>query len=481
MRHFLPLVVVLVFGLLAGGCSFFKRDLKSSDESADAGGALIAQKDSSIDSGPSAGVTGLEKAPADSFDWNETGSGLTTKSLSNDDSSLPPRDPGAESASVDSLKSGAGDIWSAPAGSPSTKKMSDQIADAMSSAPPEGAAIEPAPVGKPLGPTFENDPVPMSSQPETSTKPITQTSPLAPSQESGSPIDVDALTLRSPNPPPSGIMGPPLDLPSSTDSQASPGFKTITEDAGQSQLSLRSQSPGGPDLEDLSRETDQQAANLARAIKPSSLSENSLPGSPNPVMAPATGFQRLETTTNAGPSTSSGGGDIGPSATEVPVPARQPSADPEGNLLAMATDGRVRTDTPPVPADTTTTPSGPLPDAQTLKDQGIRQYREKKYDQAIQSFRRYLSAYPDEDQEIEWRLAQSLCLGHRWGEAEKEFDKLRGSPRPEFRADAILKLGMIDQKRGNMDGAREQWRRVVESYPKTDAASRASKLLAESP
>jgi len=148
----------------------------------------------------------------------------------------------------------------------------------------------------------------------------------------------------------------------------------------------------------------------------------------------------------------------------------------------MAGDGKTSMDSsPPSPIDTAAAPSGPLPDAQTLKQQGIQQYREKKYDQAIQSFRRYLSAYPDEDQEIEWRLAQSLFLGNRWGEAEKEFDKLRGSPRPEFRADAILKLGMIDQKRGNMEGAREQWRRVVESYPKTDAATRASRLLAETP
>ncbi len=482
MRPFLPLVVVVVFSLLMGGCSFFKRDLKSSDASADAGGALIAQRDSSIDSGPSEGVVGLEKAPADSFDWNQQGGGLSTKSATAQDSPLPPRDPDAESAPGNTLKPGTGDIWSTPPSSPSTRNISEQIADALSSAPPEGSAIEPSPVGKPLNQTFDQKMDSIGSKPETSTKPITQTSPLVSTPEIGSHDEVGSLSLRSTSPSPSGIVGPPIDLPSLNDSQTTPGFKTISEDASQSPLSIRSQPPDTPDLEALSRETDKQAANLARAIKPSSLSENSLTNSSSPAMPPATGFQRLDSTTNTGPSTNSPQRDIGPSATEIPVPARPSPNEPERNLLAMAGDGKTSMDSsPPSPIDTAAAPSGPLPDAQTLKQQGIQQYREKKYDQAIQSFRRYLSAYPDEDQEIEWRLAQSLFLGNRWGEAEKEFDKLRGSPRPEFRADAILKLGMIDQKRGNMEGAREQWRRVVESYPKTDAATRASRLLAETP
>ncbi len=480
MKLLSPITLVLILGLLVGGCSFFKRDLKSSDEFADAGGGLIAQKDSSIDSGPSMGVTGLEKAREDSFDWNEQPGDLTAKSAPAKDLPLPPRNPAEVSAG--STKTGTNDIWTAPGGSTTPKNVSEQVAEALSAPPIDGSVIEPAPIGKPLHQGMESGSLSMSSEPETSMLPITETSPLGLSGDTSSSQENGSFSLRSSTTPPSGIVGPSLDLPPLPESPSPPGFKTITEDASQSQLSLKAQSSGTSALEDLSRETDKQAANLARAIKPSTLSENRGARTSPSTTSPFMGFQPLNPGTTMGQPDNSGLDDTGPSATDIPAPTRPTSPEPEGNLLAMATEGKGSSDSSPAsPTGNTFNPPVSLPDAKTLKDQGIQLYREKKYDQAIQSFRQYLSAYPDEDQEIEWRLAQSLFLGNRWGEAEKEFDKLRGSPRPEFRADAILKLGMIDQKRGNMEGAREQWRRVVESYPRTDAAARASKLLAETP
>ncbi len=476
MRFFRPLAAVLILGLFAGGCSFFKRDLKSSNESADAGGGAIAQKDSTAESGPSEGVVGLEKAREDSFEWEDKKGNLSAKSAPAADLPVPPRNP--EKQNTEAV--GSSDVWSKPGVSTPPKEVSEQVADAMSSPTIEGPAIEPAPTGKPLSGGMSIDSPGISSQPSTSTNPITQTSPLESHAETNSSQGSDSLTLRSSSSPPSGIMGAPIGTPSFEDSSSSSGFQTITDDASQSQLSLQAKPPVSSTVEDLSRETDRQALNLARAISPTSSSGNAGSGLSNASSSATPGFQPSGSgksiESNNGPAL----GETGPSSTQLPAATSpQFQAEPEGNLLAMANKGKVSSDSSPAPAAAPT--SGPLPDAKTLKDQGIQQYKNKQFDQATQSFRQYLSAYPDEDQEIEWRLAQSLFLGNRWGEAEREFDKLRGSPRPEFRADAILKLGMIDQKRGNVEGAREQWRRVVADYPKTDAATRASKLLAGTP
>lgn len=447
MRLLHPLAVVLIFSLLASGCSLFKRDLKSSNESADAGGAAIPQKDAAA---PSEGVAALEKAPEDSFDWNK-------KSAPAKDLPLPPRDPSEVNGGQTATGSGGNDIWSS-SGNGTPSKTSQQTASAMGN-PIEGPAIEPAPTGKPLNQEMGTKPSPGVSQPITSTQPITQTSPLSTTPGPGSSGEAGALTLRSSSSPPPEIVGPSLsDVPSVAESTASPGFKTIHEDASQTASSI--QSSGANALDNLTKETDRQASNLAHAISPSGTNASSNPETSISSSPPETGFKPLK----SDPDT--------PSST----------TEPAGNLLAMGPGNKTGSDVSPGgSAESSSASSEPLPDANTLKEQGIQQYRDKKFDEATKSFKQYLSAYPDENQEIEWRLAQSLFLGNRWGEAEKEFDKLRGSPRPEFRADAILKLGMIDQKRGNVEGAREKWKRVVQDYPKTEAATRATKLLAESP
>jgi TolA-binding protein len=130
----------------------------------------------------------------------------------------------------------------------------------------------------------------------------------------------------------------------------------------------------------------------------------------------------------------------------------------------------------PMPASTT-----PLPDAATLRAKGVSEYKASQFEQSIETFRKYLGNYPDDNQEIRWRLAQALYESGRWGEASKEFNELRGSPQPEIRADAIYKLGKVDQKKGDLTAAKQQWKRVVDSYPNTVAAKKAAESLAENP
>ena len=127
------------------------------------------------------------------------------------------------------------------------------------------------------------------------------------------------------------------------------------------------------------------------------------------------------------------------------------------------------------------TESEPVPDAKTLEERALSLYRSRQFDDAIQDFRKYLSHYPDESQKIQWLLAQALYERGNWAEASQEFRKLVGSPNPENRADALLKLGMIDEKKGDWESARMRWNRVIKTYPQTKAAGRAKSFLAADP
>jgi TolA-binding protein len=217
--------------------------------------------------------------------------------------------------------------------------------------------------------------------------------------------------------------------------------------------------------------------NVAHAIKPSGLSAEG----PDPW----DGEKEAVGSTARPPGSSRPGGfssapaqGAGEVQTPPPIPPRREARSEDPLLVSK---GPSRNDAAGGSRSREPAAQDPLPDAKTLKERGVDQYKKRQFDDAILTFRRYLGAYPDDSQEVRWRLAQALFETNRWGEATQEFNELRGSPQADYRADAILKLGMIDQKKGDMVSARQQWKRVVETYPNTEAAKKASKFLAESP
>lgn len=184
---------------------------------------------------------------------------------------------------------------------------------------------------------------------------------------------------------------------------------------------------------------------VSRAVGPSALSERR--GQINPPPEPMRG-QPLDRTGVSGISSASA------------VPRSIPTA---------------RTSSPPSPTETAV----PQVDPETLREIGISQYKNKNYEGAALTFQDYLSAgYSDPDQTVQWRLAQSLYESQHWGRASEEFNKLRTSPHPENRADAIYKLGLIDKKQGDIETARVRWKQVVEKYPGTRASRRAAAEIA---
>src|SRR5690606_15186218 len=148
-----------------------------------------------------------------------------------------------------------------------------------------------------------------------------------------------------------------------------------------------------------------------------------------------------------------------PAMAAAPEPTRIMTHDP---LLVAVESGRSTpsTDVAPAPAMASPAPKSPAaapapPDPKELERTAIQYYQSRQFDQAISSFQKYLSlGYPDANQEIQWRLAQSLYESNRLNEAAEEFRKLVGSPNPENRADALLKLGLIDERNGEVEVAR---------------------------
>lgn len=448
--------VVCLAAVLLSSCSLFRRDLKDASDSAQVGETSVVEE-RVAGGGPTAGETGLERASEQTFEWSEENKAAPSPpSPASNPSTLPPR--------IEDTPSGGG-LESALA-SPLTPKRVP-----LETELPGAAPVPPEPTGKPVAPSalsgvagFGQPPMTVDSQEDPraaiASRPprpdsLIGSNPMLPSNgvgepplESG-PRPVGGLSLRSP---PALATSP--SEPRMADSGVPKGASLFpSNDSGE-----KSESASG----DLSRAVRSSGLSLNRSDPwhgPSKAvpegagpSAQSMPP-PQMVSAPATGLETNSSrfvASNAKADPNPSGAFQPPSEKSAPAPVSRPTSEP-------------------------------LPDAKTLKAQGVQQYRDKEFEAAILTFRKYLSAYPDEDQEVRWRLANSLLLSKRWGEASKEFNVLRGSQRTEFVADAILKLGKIDQIKGDLPGAKLNWKRVVEKYPNTEAAEEAAKLLAENP
>ncbi|MCV2885542.1 tol-pal system protein YbgF [Aestuariibacter sp. AA17] len=103
--------------------------------------------------------------------------------------------------------------------------------------------------------------------------------------------------------------------------------------------------------------------------------------------------------------------------------------------------------------------------------------KEKKYDEAIPEFQRFLNQYPNSSfaPNAHYWLGQLLFNKQDWSGASEQFQVLIATyPDSNKRADAIFKLGVVEQKRGNVARAKQLYEQVMNEYPDS-----ASKKLAE--
>ena len=120
------------------------------------------------------------------------------------------------------------------------------------------------------------------------------------------------------------------------------------------------------------------------------------------------------------------------------------------------------------------------PEEQAAYEQALNLLREGRYDDAAQTYRRFLNSYPNgryADNAQYW-LAESQYVTRQYAPALEEFAKVINSyPNSPKVPDALLKMGFIHYEMGDWSEAREQLDAVTQRYPETTAARLASERL----
>jgi len=109
---------------------------------------------------------------------------------------------------------------------------------------------------------------------------------------------------------------------------------------------------------------------------------------------------------------------------------------------------------------------------------GLRALRDRRWDEALQSFSQLLSAHPEHalaEDATYWR-GEAHYAQRRYREALIDFEAvvLRAA-RGTKTADALLKLGLCHQRLGDQLSAERYFRQLREQYPSSDAARIASR------
>ncbi|MDL2207820.1 tol-pal system protein YbgF [Desulfovibrio sp. OttesenSCG-928-M16] len=160
--------------------------------------------------------------------------------------------------------------------------------------------------------------------------------------------------------------------------------------------------------------------------------------------------------------------------------AYTPAARPPGYAPSATVSGT----TPPRSAvDTPGTAAGATPgNAQALYDSGIKSFDQRRYKDAVASFKNFTATYPKHN------LAGNAHFweGESWFQLkdyaraalayQEVIAKHPGSPKMQS---AMLKQGIALHNAGKQSAARERLDELVKRYPQSPEATRAKKFLAE--
>ena len=107
--------------------------------------------------------------------------------------------------------------------------------------------------------------------------------------------------------------------------------------------------------------------------------------------------------------------------------------------------------------------------------------KERRYDDAIPEFQRFIQAYPDSVYiaNAHYWLGQLLFNKSNFEQAKQHFEQvIRFYPDSNKRSDALLKQGTVLQKLGDMSGAKALFEQVISEYPESNSAKIAESRLA---
>lgn len=105
---------------------------------------------------------------------------------------------------------------------------------------------------------------------------------------------------------------------------------------------------------------------------------------------------------------------------------------------------------------------------------------DKQYDKAISSFQAFVVNFPESSYvpNAQYWLGQLLYKEKKRDEAKAAFLVVTEKyPASNKRADALLKIGIIDEYSGSIASAKSFYQKAISEYPSSDAASLAAQRL----
>jgi tol-pal system protein YbgF len=159
------------------------------------------------------------------------------------------------------------------------------------------------------------------------------------------------------------------------------------------------------------------------------------------------------------------------------------SPDAQGSRpLRSATFGHLGPDNLGVVPQDGADSSAEADDDMTAFNAAYQAYSNKRYVEALEGFARFVNGHPNHayaDNGIYWRAECYLAMG-KLTNAIGEFQRLaRRYPRSEKVAASVFKIGMIYDRLRDFGKATDYYYKVVEQYPGTNEARRASRRVAE--
>jgi tol-pal system protein YbgF len=120
-------------------------------------------------------------------------------------------------------------------------------------------------------------------------------------------------------------------------------------------------------------------------------------------------------------------------------------------------------------------PSALDPDARRAYDAALALVQGRKYGEGLEALNAFITKYPDHpyvENAVYWRGECFFAQGD-YAHAVEQFESVVSRPQSGAKVpDALLKLGMSQDKLGHADKARAAYDRLAREYPKSEAARR---------
>jgi len=137
-------------------------------------------------------------------------------------------------------------------------------------------------------------------------------------------------------------------------------------------------------------------------------------------------------------------------------------------------------DAPAVPGPRVPAPDPPGQTAERAYESALAGFRAQEHGQAVLGFLDFIARFPGHPlvPNAHYWIGEAYYAQHDYRQALAEFQQSeRLAPKSPKAADALLKIGLCQRHLRDDGRARQTWRRLVQDFPRSEAAVRARALL----